>query len=209
MLSYCFIFTFFNPLRRNDEKVRKIQEAQRKKKEEEKEKHKEKSMEGMKRKKALASYSTNDEVEGDKEDDDAQYYREEVGEEPEKGENYLINSNNFQVNFILMFNWFLDLFTTRVKSSKSSLSGPAAKRAKIEKKKFTEKNAKQSKGGKVGFKKNQDDGEREFRRKGFKPGQKNDKPYGNKPRAGGKGKPGFKGASKIQSKGRKHHKSRK
>nr|CAG4636128.1 EOG090X0508 [Eubosmina coregoni] len=172
--------------KRNDEKVRKIQEAQRKKKEEEKEKHKEKSMEGMKRKKALASYSTNDEVEGDKEDDDAQYYREEVGEEPEK-----------------------DLFTTRVKSSKSSLSGPAAKRAKIEKKKFTEKNAKQSKGGKVGFKKNQDDGEREFRRKGFKPGQKNDKPYGNKPRAGGKGKPGFKGASKIQSKGRKHHKSRK
>lgn len=104
MLSYCFIFTLFNPLRRNDEKVRKIQEAQRKKKEEEKEKHKEKSMEGMKRKKALASYSTNDEVEGDKEDDDAQYYREEVGEEPEKGENYLINSNNFQVNFILMFN---------------------------------------------------------------------------------------------------------
>ena len=53
-----------------------------------------------------------------------------------------------------------------------------------------------------GFKKNREDGDREFRRKGFKPGQKNDKPFGNKKRTGGK--PGFKGASKIQGKGRKN-----
>lgn len=168
--------------KKNDEKVRKIQDAQRKKKDEEKEKHKEKSMEGMRRKKALSTYATNEEGgSDDKEDDDAEYYRSEVGQEPEK-----------------------DLFTTRVRSAKSSLSGPAAKRAKIEKKKYAEKDAKQTKGGKMsGFKKNREDGDREFRRKGFKPGQKNDKPFGNKQRTGGK--PGFKGASKIQGKGRKNY----
>nr|CAG4643168.1 EOG090X0508 [Ilyocryptus agilis] len=99
--------------KKNLEKVRKIQEAARKRKEEEKEKHREKSMEGMKRKRdmtALSKYSKNEEEDAE-DDNDAEYYRSEVGQEPEK-----------------------DLFTAGVKSSKSSLSGPAAKRAKIEKK---------------------------------------------------------------------------
>ena len=69
------------------EKVRKIQDANRKKKEEEKERLKEKSMEGMRRKQAMAAYSQNDEGDGenDKDDDDAEWYRKEVGQEPEKG----------------------------------------------------------------------------------------------------------------------------
>nr|CAG4641648.1 EOG090X0508 [Eurycercus lamellatus] len=180
--------------RKNMEKVRKIQEASRKRKEEEKEKHKEKSMEGMRRKKALSSYAVNDEdEENDKEDDDAEYYRSEVGQEPEK-----------------------DLFSARVKSAKSSLSGPAAKRAKIEKKKMADKESKASFKGKA--KRDEDQGD--YRRKGFKRGDdKNFRKGGGKPsdkRGGGKrdddkkfrksgGKPsgkrpGFKGASKVQRK---------
>ena len=43
-------------------------------------------MEGMRRKKALSTYATNEEGgSDDKEDDDAEYYRSEVGQEPEKG----------------------------------------------------------------------------------------------------------------------------
>lgn len=118
---------------------------------------------------------------------------------------------SFQLNCAVKLSTFstiADLFTTRVRSAKSSLSGPAAKRAKIEKKKYAEKDAKQSKAGKMGgFKKNREDGDREFRRKGFKPGQRNDKPFASKQKTGGK--PGFKGASKIQGKSRKSQKSRK
>lgn len=129
--------------RKNEEKVRKIQEAQRKKKEEVKEKHREKSMEGMKRKQdkeALGKFAENEEEAA--EDDDAEYYRSEVGQEPEK-----------------------DLFTARAKSAKSSLSGPAAKRAKIEKKKM-EKNSK----GKSGEKRSAKDPV-DSRRKNFKSGR--------------------------------------
>lgn len=40
----------------------------------------------MRRKQALAPFSQNDEDgENDKEDDDAEWYRKEVGQEPEKG----------------------------------------------------------------------------------------------------------------------------
>lgn len=72
--------------------MRKIQDAQRKKKDDEKEKHKEKSMEGMRRKQALSSYAQNEEDADEKEDDDAEYYREEVGQEPEKGTSPSTNS---------------------------------------------------------------------------------------------------------------------
>ena len=67
--------------------MRKIQEAQRKQKEEVKEQHREKSMEGMKRKQDKQALSKFAENEGgdDAEDDDAEYYRSEVGQEPEKG----------------------------------------------------------------------------------------------------------------------------
>lgn len=41
-------------------------------------------MEGMKRKQTLAKYAENED-DGAPEDDDAEYYRSEVGQEPEKG----------------------------------------------------------------------------------------------------------------------------
>nr|CAG4636964.1 EOG090X0508 [Ceriodaphnia reticulata] len=162
--------------RKNNEKVRKIQEAQKKQKEEVKEQHREKSMEGMKRKQdkqALASYAENED--GDEaEDDDAEYYRSEVGQEPEK-----------------------DLFTARTKSTKSSLSGPAAKRAKIEKKKMMEKSNKANTSKSFPRGKGNDSarGERDSRQKGFKPGRSSKS-------GGGKsnGKTGFKGASKVHRK---------
>lgn len=90
VLKVTKILTFhFLNFRKNDEKVRKIQEAQRKKKEEVKEQHREKSMEGMKRKQdkeALGKFAENEEEAA--EDDDAEYYRSEVGQEPEKGITY-------------------------------------------------------------------------------------------------------------------------
>ena len=64
--------------------MRKIQDANVKKKEEAKQKLKEKSMEGIRRKQAMVPYSQN-EGEEEKDDDDAEYYRKEVGKEPEKG----------------------------------------------------------------------------------------------------------------------------
>lgn len=71
--------------RNNKEKLRKIQEANIKKKEETKQKLKEKSLEGMRRKQAMTSYAENEDDENDKEDDDAEWYKKEVGQEPEKG----------------------------------------------------------------------------------------------------------------------------
>lgn len=71
--------------RKTDEKVRKIQELQRKQREEKKALHREKSMEGMKRKEEFAKYASMDGEEGGEDDDDAEYYRREVGQEPEKG----------------------------------------------------------------------------------------------------------------------------
>nr|CAG4650928.1 EOG090X0508 [Simocephalus serrulatus] len=172
--------------RKNDEKVRKIQEAQRKQKEEVKEQHREKSMEGMKRKQSLAKYAENED-DGAPEDDDAEYYRSEVGQEPEK-----------------------DLFTARAKSTKSSLSGPAAKRAKIEKKKMIEKSNKAN-AGKSGPRRKGHDSEDSRQKGGFKSGgrgkgndsgdsrQKGGFKQGRPSRPGGKsnGKTGFKGASKV------------
>jgi hypothetical protein len=79
-----------------------------------------------------------------------------------------------------------DLFTARARSTKSSLSGPAAKRAKIEKKKMLERNNKGN-GSKTGSR-GKDSGD--SRQKNFKSGRT--------PKSGGK--LGFKGASKIQRK---------
>ena len=91
-----------------------------------------------------------------------------------------------------MIKWISDLFTARAKSTKSSLSGPAAKRDKIEKKKMLERNNKGN-GAKSGQRgKTNDSGN---------PRQKNFK-SGRAPKPGGKsnGKMGFKGASKVQRK---------
>ena len=76
------------------EKRKKIQQENKQKKETIKEEHKEKSLQGIKRKRenetlmnkyAKESYNQS-KVE---DDDDAQYYRDEVGEEPDKGKNVL------------------------------------------------------------------------------------------------------------------------
>lgn len=81
-----------------------------------------------------------------------------------------------------------DLFTARARSTKSSLSGPAAKRAKIEKKKMLERNNKGN-GSKTGSRGKANDAG-DSRQKNFKSGRT--------PKSGGK--LGFKGASKIQRK---------
>jgi len=156
------------------EKLRKIQEANIKKKEEAKQKLKEKSLEGMRRKQALAPFSQNDEDgENDKEDDDAEWYRKEVGQEPEK-----------------------DLFAAGVKSKKSSLSGPAAKRAKIEKKKFEGRSNKSAAGAKKSKSDDRDKGE--FRRGGFKKSEQRDGKFRKDARSGpgSKGPRGFKAGPK-------------
>ncbi|XP_050466884.1 protein Peter pan [Cataglyphis hispanica] len=71
------------------EKRKRIQEENKRKKEIQKEEHKEKSLKGIQKKRErdmllqkIAKEST--EVNKLEEDDDAQYYREEVGEEPDK-----------------------------------------------------------------------------------------------------------------------------
>lgn len=76
--------------KRLKEKRKRVQEENRKKKEAQKQDHKEKSLKGIQKKREsdmllqkIAKESTEkSELE---EDDDAQYYREEVGEEPDKG----------------------------------------------------------------------------------------------------------------------------
>lgn len=60
------------------EKRKKTQDLNKKRKEEEKEMLKQKSLEGMKK----TGTETKEIV---PEDDDAEYYRQEVGEEPDKG----------------------------------------------------------------------------------------------------------------------------
>lgn len=77
--------------RKQNERVRKIQEAQKKKREEEKAVHREKSMEGMKRKETLEAYAKNEENDNEEPDDDAEYYRQEVGQEPEKGTSVIMH----------------------------------------------------------------------------------------------------------------------
>jgi len=157
----------------NKEKLRKIQEANIKKKEETKQKLKEKSLEGMRRKQAMTSYAENEDDENDKEDDDAEWYKKEVGQEPEK-----------------------DLFTTGVKSKKSSLSGPAAKRAKIEKKKFEGKANKSATGAKKYTSKSDDRDKGEFRRGAFKKSDHKDGKFRKDGKSGSKGPQGFKARSK-------------
>lgn len=76
--------------KRLKEKRKRVQEENRKTKEAQKQDHKEKSLKGIQKKREsdmllqkIAKESTEkSELE---EDDDAQYYREEVGEEPDKG----------------------------------------------------------------------------------------------------------------------------
>ncbi|KAH0537858.1 protein Peter pan [Cotesia glomerata] len=80
--------------KRLKEKRKRIQEENKRKKEEQKEEHKEKSLEGIKKKKEavknesdilLRKFAKESYQETKQEDDDdAQYYRDEVGEEPDK-----------------------------------------------------------------------------------------------------------------------------
>merc|ERR1712071_413537 len=162
------------------EKLRKIQEANVKKKEENKQKLKEKSMEGMRRKQAMAPYAQNEEDgEADKDDDDAEYYRKEVGQEPEK-----------------------DLFASGVKSKKSSLGGPAAKRAKIEKKKFEGKVNKAAAAGAKKYSSKSDDRDKgEFRRGGFKKSDHKDGKFRKDAKGGPGGSKGARGSRDGGSRG--------
>ncbi|GAB1869587.1 Protein Peter pan [Camponotus japonicus] len=70
------------------EKRRKIQEENKRKKEIEKQEHKEKSLKGIQKKREndmlLQKIAKESAEESKLEDDDVQYYREEVGEEPDK-----------------------------------------------------------------------------------------------------------------------------
>ncbi|XP_063227285.1 protein Peter pan isoform X2 [Bacillus rossius redtenbacheri] len=71
--------------RKLKEKRRKVQEENRKKKELMKEEHKQKSLEGMKlpKKEEMETVAKTEDVE-EEEDDDVEWYRKEVGEEPDK-----------------------------------------------------------------------------------------------------------------------------
>ncbi|CAD1473964.1 unnamed protein product, partial [Heterotrigona itama] len=70
------------------EKRKKIQEENKKKKELQKQEHKEKSLKGMQKKKEneilLQKIAKESVMENNVEDDDIQYYRDEIGEEPDK-----------------------------------------------------------------------------------------------------------------------------
>lgn len=82
--------------RKLKENRKKQQELNTQKKEEQKEVHKQKSLEGMQKKgktesdrlmkQAAAESNRETQLE---DDDDAEYYRQEVGEEPEKGDNLI------------------------------------------------------------------------------------------------------------------------
>ncbi len=73
--------------RKDKEKARKIQDANRKRKEEEKEKLRGKALAGARRKQVSFAEKDDADVGGDDadDDDDAEWYRKEVGTEPEKG----------------------------------------------------------------------------------------------------------------------------
>lgn len=72
------------------EKRKRIQEENKKKKEVQKQEHKEKSLKGIQKKKEseviLQKIAKESAENNEVEDDDAQYYRDEVGEEPDEGE---------------------------------------------------------------------------------------------------------------------------
>lgn len=70
------------------EKRKKIQEENKKRKELQKQEHKERSLKGIQKKKEseilLQKIAKESVEENNIEDDDAQYYRDEIGEEPDK-----------------------------------------------------------------------------------------------------------------------------
>lgn len=78
------------------ENRKKAQEDNKQKKEAKKEEHKQKSLKGMKRQRSendiLMQKAVREANEGNQveEDDDAQYYRDEVGQEPDKGKRSLM-----------------------------------------------------------------------------------------------------------------------
>lgn len=103
--------------RKLKEKRKKVQELNKKRKEEEKEKLKQKSLEGMKKAASADSEKTTDEVPNEPEDDDAEYYRQEVGEEPDKGMDYRCRICDLNV-------FFLDLFDKPRTGQKRSAGAP-------------------------------------------------------------------------------------
>lgn len=86
------------------ENRKKVQEENKKKKESKKEEEKQKSLKGMRKQKSesdvLMQKAAKESYEGNlvEDDDDAQYFRDEVGQEPDKGE-------ESQINEVLMLMW--------------------------------------------------------------------------------------------------------
>lgn len=84
-----------------------MQEENKKKKELQKQEHKEKSLKGMQKKKEnevlLQKIAKESIAENNVEDDDAQYYRDEIGEEPDKGNFSLIRLKRFNILTSLIY----------------------------------------------------------------------------------------------------------
>lgn len=78
---------FFRKLK---EKRKRAQESNKKRKEAEKEELKQKSLKGMQKNSAESDVTQSEKPVEAAEDDDAEYYRQEVGEEPDKGINFFI-----------------------------------------------------------------------------------------------------------------------
>lgn len=94
------------------EKRKKIQEENKKRKELQKQEHKERSLKGMQKKKEseiLLQKIAKESVEENniEEDDDAQYYRDEIGEEPDEGNFNFICLKQFRFIDILYIIYFL------------------------------------------------------------------------------------------------------
>lgn len=89
------------------EKRKKVQEENKKKKELQKQEHKEKSLKGMQKKKEnevlLQKIAKESIEESNVVDDDAQYYRDEIGEEPDKGNFSLIRLKRFNILTFLIY----------------------------------------------------------------------------------------------------------
>lgn len=160
----------------------------------------------MRRKQARAKNQDEEGAMGDDdEDDDAEYYRKEVGQEPEKGGAIFWSFVLSVLLITFLLSSLADLFSERAKSKKSSLSGPAAKRARMEKKKMMDKESKKPTKGRFTNKGDRDDETSDYRMKkgGFKSGRGANKDF-KRPGGGkfpaNKKKVGFKGASKVHRK---------
>lgn len=119
-------------LRKLKEKRKKTQEANKKAKEEAKQEHREKSLKGILKGKSetdvqmqKSSQEANEEAPIE-EDDDREYYKQEVGEEPDKGK----EKNCFKIRYYISFS-LLDLFSSNTGGVKRKFDGSHFRKKKI------------------------------------------------------------------------------